>query len=257
MTRAALLPIYVPTKGRADRLRTLRLLLDDGLAFRAVVEPQDAAAYRAAGVPPERLAVLPDNDQGLAAARNWVLADALSRGLGWFWMLDDDITRFGTVAAGRFTAAAPSVVLAGAQAVFADRPALAQAALEYQQFAWRAKRPWVVNSYCDVAVAIHAQRCRRLRFCADVTLKLDRDFTLQVLAAGYDVVRTTRWAFDCPANGSNPGGLQPLYRQPHHEAAACQRMVARWGPEVCRHVVKPSGRHDVRIDWTRFRRPNP
>ena len=70
------------------------------------------------------------------------------------------------------------------------------------------------NGYCDVCVAIHAARAKRCTFRDACDLKLDRDFTLQVLAAGYETLRITQYSFACPKNGSNAGGLAPVYAIP-------------------------------------------
>jgi glycosyltransferase involved in cell wall biosynthesis len=211
------------------------------------VEPQDAADYQQAYPGASRVLLERDN-QGIGYARRAVLAHARATGLAWYWMLDDDITAFYQVVKGRNVKVVPSAALAGAQALFADRPDVAQAALEYQQFAWSARRPLALNSYCDVAVCIHAGRTRPITYRSEVDMKEDRDFTLQVLAMGYRSARVCCYAFGAPKNGSNAGGLHDVYATDGREAQASRRMAELW-PGVCRPVVKPDGRHDVAIDW--------
>jgi hypothetical protein len=85
-------PVYVISKGRSDCCHTARFLIRDGVPFRLVVEPQEAAAYtREYGA--ERLLVLPFSNLGLGSipARNWVWEHAKERGFERHWILDDNI----------------------------------------------------------------------------------------------------------------------------------------------------------------------
>jgi hypothetical protein len=155
---------------------------------------------------------------------------------------------------GKCHRATPADVIERAAERTAAMPDVAQVALEYQQFAWSATKD-ARNSYCDVAVAIHAKRTGRLRY-REITPKEDRDFTLQVLASGWGTARFSRLAFSCPKNGSNDGGLAPLYATGGYEEAASRRMVELWGDEVCTFHRKPDGRPDVKINWRFFRPPS-
>jgi len=85
-------PVYIISKGRADRCMTAKFMVKDGLDFRLVVEPQEADAY-AAGYGAGRLAILPFSNLGLGSipARNWVWDDAISNGCAKHWIFDDNI----------------------------------------------------------------------------------------------------------------------------------------------------------------------
>jgi hypothetical protein len=243
-------PVFIATRGRAGKSPTIPLLLADGLSPVLFVEPQEAAAYTDA-YPQAQQIVLPLRDQGLAFARQAELAIARTLREEWVWLLDDDIGHFYTVLQGKCTKIAPSACLLGAQALFAALPNVAQASLEYQQYAWSAKRPLVYDSYCDVAVCLHMGRTRTVNFRTELPLKGDRDFTLQLLSQGYHVVRVTRYAFEAPQNGSNAGGLHDTYAITGRELAACRMMAERW-PGICEPIVKPSGRHDLKIHWKKL-----
>lgn len=240
-------PILIATKGRAGKSATIASLLADGLTPVLFVEPQDVGAYQEAytGVP---LVLLEQNDGGLPYVRQAILEHARATGLVWYWMLDDDITAFYQVIKGRNVKVGVRVALEGAQALFAGFSDVGQAGLEYRQFAWSARRAVAFNSYCDVAVCIHTERTRMVNNRADTDVKVDRDFTLQVLAMGYRTAKVCRYAFAAPKNGSNAGGLFEAYTSDGREARASQVMASLW-PGVCRPVVKTDGRHDVKIDW--------
>lgn len=251
---AELWPVFVTSKGRAATARTPSLLELSGAPHRICVEPAEVDAY-AEHYPRRRLLEIGDSARGLVYVRNWVLARARAEGLGWFWMLDDDIDSFYRVEGRKCVKAPAAAVLLAAQDIIGTAMA-AHGALEYQQFAWRQEKVAALNSYCDVAVAIHAGRTRGIGFREGPDLKTDRDFTLQVMASGWDVVRAARLAFSCPKNGSNKGGLAEDYAQAGREERASRWMESAWGPEVCRFSPKPDGRPDVKINWRYFKAPS-
>jgi hypothetical protein len=252
MVTDRLFPILIPSKGRPSG-KTSPLLSSASIPHRIVVEPQDHAAYADAN-PSASLVTLPEDNRGLAYVRNFILDLARSENLGWFWMMDDDIDRFFRVRDGRCHQALACEIIAESQRIFGERDEVAQAAMEYQQFAWSSSKSFIINSYCDVSVCIHSRRIGRLRYREKIELKEDRDFTLQLLSAGWGTIRTSHCAFSCPKNGSNAGGLSPVYARAGREAAISRLMVETWGPEICHQVTKPDGRQDVSINWRYFHR---
>jgi hypothetical protein len=246
-----LFPIYVPSKGRPDSF-TMQLLEKHLIPYTAVLEPQDGFAYRAFSPKYCVQEILPENDKGIAYVRNYILN--LTRGFGhkWFWMLDDDIKGFFLTRDGKTVKSDPKEVLLEAQRVFTNiGKYLGQGALEYQQFAWSAKKDHVLNSYCDVAVCINVENTQWVGYRPEMELKEDRDFTLQILKAGFLTARASKCSFSAPKNGSNKGGLYDAYRS-NREAAASQRMVKEW-PKVCTLNTKKDGRPDVKINWKLFK----
>lgn len=235
-------PIFVPSKGRPDST-TLRLLT--GLPVRVVVEPQDRAAYAAAQPSVEQF-VLPKSNQGIAFVRQWIL----DRADDWYWMLDDDITAFFRVEGKRCVKCPPAeALLAGQQAAV---PTVGQVALEYQQFAWSSGGLPKFNSYADVCVGIHPRVRSAAKYRAAVALKEDRDFTMQIIRSGLDVVRCASHAFSAPKNGSNLGGLSPVYAEGGREKRAVDKLVELW-PWCVASQVKKDGRLDAKINWKRIR----
>lgn len=239
-------PVYIPSKGRAATLR-----LPGTAPCAIVVEPQEADAYRGHHRG-ERFLTLPVNDQGLPYARQWVKEHATAAGHEWFWMLDDDIAGYYRVERGRCVPAAAGVALEAAQAYALRYPYVGQAALEYQQYAWSTRATHTLNGYCDVAVAINTKLTAGIAFRPETDLKVDRDFTLQVLAAGLWTVRACTVAFGAPKNGSNPGGLAPTYAQQGREAKAVEVLCRLW-PDICTPQVKADGRVDAKIQWRAFK----
>lgn len=195
--------------------------------------------------------MLPQDGQGLAYSRNFALDYARENSLDWFWMLDDDISKFYKTVNRRNTPTTAKECLESAELLFKSDRGVAQAALEYQQFSWSQKKQVHVNGYCDVAVCINVRRTKTMSYRKNVELKEDRDFTLQCLSKGYRTVRACHCAFSAPQNGSNDGGLHDVYKA-GRERQAVDEMCRVWGKAICTPTVKKNGRRDVKINWRFF-----
>jgi len=88
-------PVYIISKGRADRRLTIRTLDSLAVPYTLVVEPQEFDAY-ARHVDPARIVVTPFSNlgQGSIPARNFVWEHSISRGARRHWILDDNIAAF-------------------------------------------------------------------------------------------------------------------------------------------------------------------
>lgn len=236
-------PVYVASRGRPDST-TLRLLRREGILHIAVVEPHERRDYLAAGASNATLASLPESGQGLAYVRQWIL-DHAAEHTDWYWMLDDDITALYVAGHGKTIKTTIGTGLLLAERSLEELEPWGQAGLEYQQYAWSKTNGYTVNGYCDVAVAIKTDTPAVFR--PEAGLKVDRDFTLQVLASGRRTIRLSSVAFAAPTIGSNQGGLFDEY------AAGRERRDSEWmeqeWPDVARVVVKPNGRTDAAINW--------
>jgi len=242
-------PVYVPTRGRSSLARgTLTLLVEAGIVATMVVEPREVDDYTRA-FPAHQALVLPANDKGLVFSRNFIMQHARING-GWFWMIDDDVTGFFKTVDRRNIKVGALEALIEAQRFFAGSKNAGQASLEYAQIAWSAKKTFSLNSYCDVVVCINADATKSLNY-REAGLKVDRDFTLQVLASGRNSCRVISYSFAAPKNGSNKGGLHDEYAA-GKEAASSRWMCETWGPAICTPHVKKDGRPDVKINWKFF-----
>lgn len=238
-------PVLIPSKGRPN-CPTAKLI--NGWI---VVEPQDRKAY-AELWGEERILPLAKDNQGIAYVRNQCLEFGRNSDVSWFWMLDDDIQGAYETVLKRLSPRPLDVALLGAQRIIEGVPLVGQAALEYAQFAWSQTKPFTLNGYCDVAVAINVKATRSLSYRAEFNLKEDRDFTLQILKSGWKTLRTSQISFKAPKNGSNAGGLQEEYLA-GKERIAVDKMVQEWGPQICTSQTKPNGRYDLKINWRFFK----
>jgi glycosyltransferase involved in cell wall biosynthesis len=239
-------PIYIPSKGRPNS-STARLLKEHGIPYYLVIEPQDEQAYREkrTGV----LKILDENNKGIAYVRNAILK--MNSGDNWFWMIDDDISRFMEVRNNRCYTQQPREVLEKAERIIISDTDVAIGALDYQQFAWAAKREYTDNSYAEVAVLMNPSRISH-QYDDYVALKEDRDFAMQVIKSGFKTRRVHGYAFSAPRNASNQGGLNEEYKA-GKEKIAVARMIEKWGNKTCNINKKKSGRTDVKINWRKIK----
>jgi hypothetical protein len=252
MTAHNAIPIYICSKGRASKPKTADLLAAASLPFVVVVEPQDYDEYEAFR-PEYRYQVMDTNDGGYVHVCNYIHAAAIAAvavdgAPPWFWMLDDDIDAFYTAGDGKCTKCDAATAIRGAEEYFVENDSIAQASLEFQQYAWSATKSWVLNTACRAAVCTHAPRTRRLHRRPEVDLKADTDFSLQVLASGYHTARITRYAFGTGKYGRSVGGNDFAYAAPQAEERCVEALCRLW-PGIVAPVTKKDGRIDAKVNW--------
>jgi len=248
-------PIFIPSKNRPDS-KLVKLIVEQKLPledFYIVVEHQNLAEYETLN-PELSYIILPENDQGISYVRNYIKEFATNSGYEWFWMIDDDVDAFYKTVGKKNVKVSIDEALNGAFDIFTRNSQCGQASIEYQQYAWSATKPYALNSYCDVCVCINTKATKTVKYRPYVSLKEDRDFTLQVLSNGYDTMRVQRYSFSAPKNGSNKGGLSDVYAKQGREQTASERMVELWGSDICTLNIKSDGRPDVKINWRFFKR---
>jgi hypothetical protein len=86
-------PIYIPSKGRWMYNRTARTLDKMGVPYRIVIEAPEYDHY-AKSIPAQNILVLPFINQGLIAARNWIMEHSITEGHRRHWQIDDNVRRF-------------------------------------------------------------------------------------------------------------------------------------------------------------------
>lgn len=240
--------IYIPSKGRAGTPKTTKILDEAGLLYYMVVEPQDYHHY-ANAYGNQRLIVLPEDDQGLWYCRQ----HTLEQNDDWFIMLDDDIDAFRHkhFVDDKIRGVHPEAALSQMWKEAHLNDELGQVSLNYSMQMISETRLFIPDSFCDVAVAIHGGRVREkgIAFDRQTGIKVDRDFTIQVLASGLSTVRLGLFGFSAPGIGSNEGGLCDAYKTDEVERS-CAFMEKKWGGEICRQVWKANrGRLDLKIIW--------
>ncbi len=244
-------PIFVTSKGRARQAPVLGILRACKLPYFLVVEPQDLDAYRQ-DYPEASFFVLPENDQGLAYARQKVLDYCRAESIPWFWLLDDNIKQFMYVKDRVKIPVTANVVFAGIERLVEQYVNVAMASPDYQQFAVFAESEYTANTRTYCAVLINAQTGLNYR-PGVLDMKSDVDWCLQHLAAGWNTLLVHSYAMDKPTMGlTRVGGQADNYRKGRDSMYA--HRVHRLWPNVTELVQKKRGT-DVKVNWRAFTTP--
>ena len=247
-------PIYIPSKGRAERCLTADLLVKDGVAFRLVVEQEERQAY-ADRYGDERMLVLPFSNQGsVIPARNWIKEHASGEGHVRHWQLDDNMRVVRRWYRGKRLPCNAAVALKVTED-FADRyENVALAGIEYQMFSapGSVPAPFRLNTRiysCSLILNSLPYRWRG-------QYNEDADLCLQVLSGGWCTVLITAFMIDKQWTMLMKGGnTDALYRHEDGRLKMARSLERMWP-----HVVETKRRfqrpqHVVRGAWKKFDTP--
>lgn len=242
-------PIYIPSKGRADKCLTARALDDEGTPFRIVVEPQERKSY-ADAYGEARVLVLPFSDRGLVPVRNWIKDHATEEGYLRHWQLDDDLTSLKQCAKGGRVKREFRPLLASSEA-FVDRyENVAIAGLKSAAYGHQTKVPFKTNQQvygCVLVLNDLPYRWRGLR-------GEDTDFSLQVLSGGWCTILFEAFQFDTVSSGTMSGGNTDGYEGDGRLERA-RELQRRW-PKLIK-IRRTHGRpgFDCGHIWRKFDTP--
>lgn len=194
-------PVYVPSKGRADRKITTKFLEEAGIPFYVVVEPQDAAAYRE-HYAADHILVMEKNDQGIAYVRNFCKRHSEEAGDKFHWQIDDNIYYVGYRSKDKNHKASPVVVLGLAETMVNKFENVGGASLTHIMFAFAKKHSVDVNKQVYTCALFRNNVSSQWR--PDVIE--DTDYSLQLLQEGYTTILLNRLIMNKVATGLIKGG---------------------------------------------------
>jgi len=238
--------IFIPSKNRVDNSPLLKYAQENKSNVIVVVEPQDILKYHDR-FPNLNYIQLPKDNGGITFVRNYIKEYSEKQNLDNYWQLDDDISGFFYRQETKLIRAGFEVLSSATEQFINNNIALG--GLEYRQFAWSANKDIIENSFCDSCVFVDNTKLNGFRYRQYVEGKEDRDFAMQVIKSGHKTGRTTLFAFSCPPNGSNSGGLKEIFYDLGKEEICVSRMVELWGNNICIPIIKENGRKDVKIMW--------
>lgn len=242
--------IFITSKGRYDKCKTADLFIGNKDAH-LVVEPQELQQYLEK-YPNFNYLVLDQNDQGLVYARNYIKLYAQQNKLSNYWLLDDDISSFYRREGTKLIKEEATTVLKNSMQMLQENN-IALGGLEYRQFAWSANKDIIFDTFCDCAVFLDLDKMQGIYYNPELKLKIDRDMCIKTIHNNQRTARITKYAFSTPPNGSNKGGLKEIaYDKQDLEKDMCLKMVEIWGSNICKHIVKKDGRHDIKIYWKKI-----
>ena len=245
-------PIYIPTKGRHADCKTARFLVQDGVPFRLVVEPQERDLY-AEQFGLDNVLVLPFQDlgQGSIPSRNWIKEHATKEGHERHWQLDDNISKLWRRNHGVRLPCASGVAIAVVED-FVDRyENIAVAGMNYCMFVpnHQGHRAFEHN--------VHVYSCtlvlNSIPFQWRGRYNEDTDLCLQVLAGGWCTVLFNAFLAEKMATMTMKGGnSDELYRGDGRLKMA--RALERMWPGVV-EVKRRFRRPQHVVNWRKFDTP--
>jgi hypothetical protein len=153
-------PIFIASKKRAGDSKILTDLNEKNANAFIFVEPQEVNIY-CQNYKNLKVININENNKGLPYVRQFMLNYAFENLYDLYWNLDDDVTLY-KVENGKCIKT-DYKCLYEAEIFFAKDNTIAQAGLEYRQFAWGATKNYSFNSYCDCVVAIKPSKCINLK----------------------------------------------------------------------------------------------
>lgn len=248
-------PVYVISKGRAERCLTAKVLRHDGVPFRLVVEPQERDLYLKHGALESELLVTPFSNlgQGSIPVRNFVWEHALAAGAVRHWILDDNISDFWRRWQSRKIRCAAGPALRVPE-VFVDRYTnIGIAGLNYYMFNPNrvAFPPFFLNVHVYSCLLIRNDLPQRWRG----RYNEDTDLCLQVLSSGLCTVLFNSFlAWKMTTMTMKGGNMTDLYQGDGRLKMA--RSLERQWPgvvETKRRFQRPQ--HVVKGAWRGFDTP--
>lgn len=242
-------PIYIPSKGRIDHAQTARMFIRDSVPFLFVVEPQEAHAY-AKAFGKDKLLILPENDQGLIYARNWIRDYSTERGDIRHWQVDDNIrTCYRRYKALRVPCHAGIAFRAVED--FVDRyENVALAGMNYDMFIPDRNKhpPFRLNVHVYSNTLFLNALPHRFRPPANE----DVDMCLQVLSDGWCIIQFNAFVIDKSTTMTTPGGQTDEAYQGDGRLFMARALERKWPGIVTtkRRFNRPQ--HVIAFEWRKF-----
>lgn len=235
----------IPSKGRAGKTKTDKLLCKAGLHCCFVVEPQDEFHYSNLG---HQIMVLPENNQGITYSRDWILKMMRRMKYERFWMLDDDIECFGEALDGKTIQTDAGVLIKAFEQLHAYGPA-SMYSLELRQFAWSSKEVQR-NKVVMQCVMFDLKHCQNINYDTRLKIREDYDISFQAIFKDHGTLKSGKYYYGIADMKSQSGGMQQWYNE-ETEMQETWKLCRKWPGLV--EPLKKEGRIDVKINWKKIK----
>lgn len=250
MTVAPEYPVYIPSKGRWKYPLTARSFLDDGIQPIMVIERDEIDAY-AEALPEARILVLPFENQGVTAARNWIREHSESEGHKKHWQFDDNIRGFYRRYMGSRIRCDANIALAVVENLTDRWTNIPVSGLQYHMFLpdTMAFKPFYLNSKVYSATLFNNESPYRWR----PKYNEDTDLCLQVLGAGECTLIVNAYCADKqPTMVMSGGNTDNLYEKLDGRLKMARSLERDWPIAVETRHKFGRAQHAVKHNWTRF-----
>lgn len=235
----------IPSKGRAGKTKTDKLMREAGLSYCFVVEPQEQEDYSATG---SFIMTLPENNMGITFARDWILQQMRKMKYERFWMLDDDIECFGESFNGRTFKTDAGVLLRAYSQLQAYGPASLYS-LDLRQFAWSSKDVQR-DKIAMQCVMFDMQNCENLNYDLRLKIREDYDLSFQAIFKGKGTLKSGKYYYGIADMKSQKGGMEQWYNE-ETEMHETQKLCRKWPGLV--EPLKKDNRIDVKVNWNKIK----
>lgn len=244
-------PIYILSKGRSEKLLTVKFLDRENVPFYVVVEPQEADAY-AAAVGAHRVVVMPTVGGGTATTvRNFIKQYSIARGEKRHWQLDDNIRCIlGYTPTGKLKPTSCLDALTKVEELVDRYTNVAIAGLRHHAFPERT-HAFFVNKQVYSCVLVDNQYPFKWRGISHH----DTDYSLQVLASGLCTILINAFCIEKAVSMSMKGGMTDAYLG-DGKLQKARELQRRW-PGLGIGVIRRNGRPSASMGqlWTKFTQP--
>ncbi len=224
MTKQLKYPIYIPSKGRWENMRTVKLLEANGIHnWFIVIEPYEFKFY-APLISPHNILKLMYNDYGSSTpARNFCIEHAKRNGHKKLWMLDDDITSIFAHAKGKKYSTNVLSILAGIEAEMDRVENIKVIGMPTSASFLKTIKPGItLNTSLSSIYLLTITEGIRFRG----TMLVDMDYQLQVLRKGFQTARLNDYAFAFITPTKIKGGYYHIYKDDKRRRKAIEEFCA-------------------------------
>ena len=198
-------PVFIPTKSRANTITTTKYLYD--VEYYLVIEPQDLFFYSSHFFP-HQLIVLEENNQGIHYVKNYIKLIALTLGLKYYWLLDDNLHHFYIRQDNRNIKSNFKEIKMVIESFVNKYNNIGQCCLIRDLFAWTMKDEYKLNKQmCNCVLNLVEDNVWYDSNCID-----DTDYSLQILDLGYTTIQFNRCLFKKPPSNRMKGGFTDKYK---------------------------------------------
>lgn len=258
-----MIPLYIPTKGRADSRLTSKALNVMGVPHYLVVEPQEVDTYRRAAAGTAATVLPLDmaykgryelcDDLGLTKstgpgpARNFIWDHSIANGHAWHWVMDDNIKSFRRLHGGAKIKVRDGALFRAMEDFVMRYSNVAMAGPNYSMFAYEADsstiKPFVTNTriYSCNLIRNDVPFRWRGRYNEDTIISLD------MLKAGWCTIQFNAFLQDKVRTQTLGGGNTTEFYA-REGTAPKSDMIVRVHPD-CTRLVKKYGRSHHVIDY--------